>query len=415
MLQNPQTHTLCIRIAQDTIRQHDSHLATGFQEVVASFYKKHFWSFAVQFITCSNLLIYFYFCAKWWVRKYHIELSMRIVFRSAKMEVMISTMLDAFVYSFGNVRNVWFATIRIVERVDVIDIRMSVTSHHHIHTCSLLQVWVKVETENHLLGILTHSVVHFCGVELGFKMNVVEFRIEILCNLMTHMVEYHHKETARTTSWVEYTTILVGIKHLNHTFDNITWCKELASLLLQRVAHNGFVGSTLHVNRSIQERILCQFACYESKATVRKHNLFITVEHILEDIAILQILENTFDALSYFMLPFWRVLFFYSHPKTTTVADTFSCIREATFLIIELAEDKVEKFPKGSLLHTLVTIDIIMTTLEGFNKRLISWFAWYSSLALCFKVFKGLTLCRKIRNSLTSYLAKSVFESMYIL
>ena len=209
---------------------------------------------------------------------------------------------------------------------------------------------------------------------------------------MTYMVEHHHEETARTTSRIKHTTILVGIEHLNHTFDDITWCKELTSLLLQRVAYNGFVGSTLHVNRSIKERILCQFASYESKATVRKHNLFITVEHILEDIAILQILENTFDALSYFMLSFWRVLFFYSHPKTTTVADTFSCIREATFFIIEFAEDKVEKFPKGRFLHTLITIDIIMTTLEGLDKRLIGWFAWYSSLALCFKVFKSLSL-----------------------
>ena len=292
---------------------------------------------------------------------------------------------------------------------------MSVTGHHHIHTCSLLQVRVEIETEYHLLGILSNGIIHFSRVQFGFKVHLVQFRIEITGYLVAHMVEYHHKETTRTTSRVEHTTILVGIKHLNHTFDNITRCKELTSRLLQRVAYDGFIGCTLHVNRSIKERILCQFTCYKSKTTVGESNLLTAIEHILKDMTVLQILEDSLDSLSNSMLTFWSILFFHTHPKTTAITDALSCIREATFLVIELAEYQVEKFPKSSFLHTLVTIDIIMTTLKGLDKRFIGRFTWHSSFSLFFKIFKCLSLGRKIRNWLTGHLSEIIFKGMYIL
>ena len=192
MLENPQTYTLCIWIAQNTIRQYDCHFATRLQEVVTCLNKKDFWSLAAQFISRSNLLIYFYFRTKRRVRKHHIKLALCVCCRSFKMEITVGTVTDTFIYSLSNMRNIRFATIRIIQRVDVIDIWMSVTGHHHIHTCSLLQVRVEIETEYHLLGILSNGIIHFSRVQFGFKVHLVQFRIEITGYLVAHMVEYHH-------------------------------------------------------------------------------------------------------------------------------------------------------------------------------------------------------------------------------
>ncbi len=253
MLQYPQAHALRIRVAENTVGKHDCHLAAWFQKVVARLNEKHFGSLAVQLVAFGNLLVHFHLRAEGRVRKYHVEPPLSIVIGSTKLEILVGTIGNALVHSLGDERHVGLASMGIVERIDVVDIGMTVASHHHVHTGSLLQVWVEVETENHLLGILTHSFVHLGRVALCLQAHIVEVGIKVLGNLTAYMVEYHHKETSRTTGRVEHTGVLVGIHHLHHTFDDVARSEELSSLLLQGVADNRLVGSTFHIDRCIKE------------------------------------------------------------------------------------------------------------------------------------------------------------------
>ena len=229
------------------------------------------------------------------------------------------------------------------------------------------------------------------------------------------MVEHHHKEAARTTSWVEYTAILVRIEHLNHTLDDVARGEELTCFLLQGIADNRFVCSTLYINSCIEEWVLCKFTCNEGKTTVREHNLLIAIKNILEYIAFLQVLKDSLNTFSNSCLSFLGVLFLYTHPETTTITDSLLGIRESALLIIELTEDEVEKFPEGSLLHALISVDVIMATLEGLYQRFISWLTRHSTFTLCFEVFECLTTSREVRDSFASNLSKAILIRIDIL
>ena len=229
------------------------------------------------------------------------------------------------------------------------------------------------------------------------------------------MVEHGHQETARTTSGVKYTGVLVGIEHLHHTLDDVARGEELTSLLFQCVAHNGFVSRTLHINRSIKERILCQLCCHESKATVGKHNLLRTVKDITEHLAFFQFFKKATNAVGHSLAALFGKLFFHTYPKTATVTDTFFGIHIATLFIVEFAENEVQQFPKGRLLHTLIAIDVVVAALECLDKRLIGRLTRHGTVALSFKVGKRLAIGRKVRNVLGLSLTKVIFRIIAIM
>ncbi len=382
---------------------------------MACFDEEHLGSLAVQLVAFSYLLVHFHLRAEGWVREYHVELALGIVVGSAELETLVSTIGNTLVYSFRNKRHVGLAAMRIVERVDVVDIRMTVASHHHVHACRLLQVGVEVETENHLLGIFTHGFVNLGRVVFRLQAYLVKVGIEVLGYLTAHMVEYHHEESARTASWVEYTGVLVGVHHLHHTFNDVARSEELTSFLLQGVADDGLVGSTLHIDGSVEERILGKLAGNIGKSTVREVNLLASVEHVSEHVTILQVLKNTLDAFCHSSLSLLRVLFLYANPKTTAIADAFFCIGETTLLVIELTEDEVEQLPEGSLLHALIAVDIVMATLECLYERLVGRLTWHGTLALCFKVGKRLPLTWEVGDGFASHLTEVILTGMDIL
>ena len=129
----------------------------------------------------------------------------------------------------------------------------------------------------------------------------------------------------------------------------------------------------------------------------------------------LQVLKDALDTGGYCRLSLLGVLLLHANPKATAVADAFLCIRETSFLVIELAENEVEQLPKGCLLHALIAIDIVVATLESLHERLVGRFTGHGTLALCFKVSKSLTLAGEIGYGLASNLPEIILASMDIL
>lgn len=79
----------------------------------------------------------------------------------------------------------------------------------------------------------------------------------------------------------------------------------------------------------------------------------------------LEVLENALDALSHLVLSFGRVQLLHAHPETAVVALCLASLVLHALLVIQLAEDKVEQFPKGIFGVSFVAIDVVVTTLEG--------------------------------------------------
>ena len=122
MTKNPQTHTLGVGIAKNAVGQYYSHPASRLQEIIASLNEEHFGRLAVQLIPLGYLLINLHLGTKRRIGENHVKLTLGIALRGLEMEITVSTMLNALTNSLCNKRHIRLASVRIVKRVDIVDI-----------------------------------------------------------------------------------------------------------------------------------------------------------------------------------------------------------------------------------------------------------------------------------------------------
>ena len=271
MVENPYTDFFGVGVAEDAIRQHDGHLAARLQEVVASLNEKYLGSLvahAPQLILVHNALLHFNLGAERRVGEAHIELTLGVVGGFDEGEVLIGAVLDALLHPGCYEWYIGQLAVGIFERVNVEDVGMAISRHDHVHTGGLAEVGVEVEAEDHLLGILADAVVDLGRVVFFLQPNVAQLGIHGLCNLATHMVEHHDDEAAAAAGWVEHAGVLVRVEHGHHALDDITRGEELASLLLQGVGHDGFVGSAFDIDGGIQEGVFGDFGGDIGQSTI---------------------------------------------------------------------------------------------------------------------------------------------------
>ena len=343
VVENPYTDFFGVWVAEDAIRQHDGHLATRLQEVVASLDEKYLGGFvahAPKLVLVNYALLHFNLGAERRVGEAHVELTLGVVGGFGEGEVLIGAVLDALLHLGCDERHIGQLAVGIFERVNVEDVGMAIARHDHVHTGGLAEVGVEIEAEDHLLGILADAVVDLGRVVFFLQPNVAQLGIHGLCNLATHMVEHHDDEAAAAASRVEHAGVLVRVEHGHHALDDVTRGKELASLLLQGVGHDGFISGAFDIDSGIQEGVFSDFGGDIGQPTVGEADDLVAVEDIGVEVVCLQVFENALDAVGHSCLAFGGVQLFHAYPETAAVAGGGD--GKALLLIVELTEDEVE-------------------------------------------------------------------------
>jgi hypothetical protein len=75
-----------------------------------------------------------------------------------------------------------------------------------------------------------------------------------------------------------------GSFNLENAMCYVTWCKEPASFMFQRIENNGFVSCTLYINSSIEEGRFGRFSCNIYQTTVGKIDMFVAIEDLENEI-----------------------------------------------------------------------------------------------------------------------------------
>src|SRR5262249_54852813 len=131
----------------------------------------------------------------------------------------------------------------VLQAIEVENVAVAVTVHHHVHSGGLTKIAVYVESEETracvmpdfwccLLNLLLHRVIGMRAADLGE-------------NSTTSVTEGHNEEAAAATSRIQHSLSWLRINHLDHHANYVAGREELALLLLKGVRCDGLEGHAL--------------------------------------------------------------------------------------------------------------------------------------------------------------------------
>ena len=222
---------------------------------------------------------------------------------------------------------------RKLQRVEMVQVALAVTRHHHVHLARSDEKRIEVAPEDLLRGVAPQPLVQRFELLRGLGRGIDSF---LLPEPLHPVRERRHQKAAGTARRIEQPFFLLRVEHLDHEANRAPRREVLPPVAAQVGADDLLIGSALGVHVDARELVLRQLRDHERERAVRETDLFATAEDRL--VLLLHLAEERIDAIPDCFAAGIAELFFRTRPEAAPVP--------ARSLVVHLAEDEVEKLPE---------------------------------------------------------------------